>query len=80
MSGIDELSWDNYVAVTPHDSNANVYIALFVGTGGTLTVTKDDGNDVLFGNVPAGTTLKIHVTKVKSTGTTASNIVGRKAS
>lgn len=77
MSSIDEVAWDDYVAVTPHNSNVNVYRALFVGSAGSLVVTTPANADVTFGNVPAGTLLKIQVIKVKATGTTATNIVGR---
>lgn len=61
-------------AVTPSDSTvlANTR-ALYIGTGGNLTVTMVDGNDVVFSNVAAGI-FPIQVTKVKA-ATTASNIV-----
>lgn len=63
-------------AVTPHDTNALAVTsrALFVGTGGDVKVTIG-GTDVTFANVPDGTRLDIAVTHVKSTGTTATNIV-----
>lgn len=71
-----EPSWTEYAAVTPHDSDANVFEALFVGTGGTLKVTRPGGTTVTFGNVPSGTLLRIQTVVVWSAGTSASNIVG----
>ena len=49
--------------------------ALFVGTGGNLKVTMAYGTDVTFTGVQAGSILPIQVTKVWSTGSTASNVV-----
>lgn len=63
-------------AVTPNDSTDLTVRArvLYIGTAGALKVTTQGGEDVTFGNVEAGT-LPISVTRVWSTGTTASNIV-----
>lgn len=52
--------------------------ALYVGTTGSVKVKMGDGNDQTFVAVPAGTLLPIKVTKVYSTGTTASNIIALK--
>ena len=50
--------------------------ALYIGVGGDVVVTMAaDGADVTFKNVPTGTKLPVRVSKVKSTGTTASSIV-----
>jgi len=73
-----EPAWTDYAAVTPHDSNANVWEALFVGSAGTLKVTRPGGTTVTFGNVPAGTLLRIQTIVVWATGTSATNIVGMK--
>jgi hypothetical protein len=64
------------VAVTPNDSTLiPATRALYVGTGGTLVVTMaEDGVDATFTNVAAGI-FPVQVTKVLSTGTTASDIV-----
>ena len=68
-----------FVPVTPDDTNALSYQtrALYVGTTGSINVTAADNSDTptLFVGVPAGTTLDISVSKVLSTGTTASNII-----
>lgn len=71
-----EPSWTEYAAVTPNDATPNVFEALFVGTAGTLKVTRPGGTTVTFGAVPAGTLLRIQTTLVWATGTSASNIVG----
>ena len=65
-------------AITPHDTNSLAYATsrIFVGGTGTLTVTMASGQDCLFTGVPAGAILPIRCTKVKSTGTTCTNIVG----
>lgn len=63
------------VAVTPHDTNSIAQTrGLYVGATGNLTVTMADGADTLYSNVPVGI-FPICVTKVKATGTTATNIV-----
>ena len=68
---------DNAAAVTPSDSTDLSYIsrALYVGTGGNIVVTMMGGGDVTFTNVQDGSNLPIRVSRVKSTSTTASNIV-----
>lgn len=66
-------------AVTPNDSTdlTNVSRALWVGTGGALNlaVIMQNGATVTFNNVASGTLLPVRVSRVKSTGTTVSNIV-----
>lgn len=68
---------DNAAAVTPSDTTDLTFIsrALYVGTGGNIVVTMMGGGDVTFSNIPDGTILPIRVSRVKSTSTTASNIV-----
>lgn len=66
------------VAVTPHDTTelTNASRALYVGTGGDLVVILvNDSTAVTFKNVAAGTVLPLRAKIVKSTGTTAANIV-----
>lgn len=64
-------------AVTPHDTNAiAVARALFVGTGGNVTLRVDDDDaDVVFKNVASGATLPVKAKYVRATGTTAADIV-----
>ena len=66
------------VAVTPHDANPldDVPKALFVGTGGNVTLRGSGGGvDVLFRNVAAGSVLPFRALYVRATGTTAADIV-----
>lgn len=67
---------DDYFSITPSDS-ADLAVmprALAIASGGTLKVTKPNGNtDTL--TVPAGV-LPIRVRRVWSTGTSASGISG----
>lgn len=75
LSNISPLT--HAVAVTPHDTNelSSVTRALYVGFGGNLKVTMQNGGDVTFVDVPTGTTLPIRCTKVFNTGTVASSIL-----
>lgn len=64
-------------AVTPHDSNSNAYRALYIGGAGNVAVVAvDDTSAVTLVGVPAGTVLPIATSKVMSTNTTATSIVG----
>lgn len=65
--------------VTPADSDLTIFPrALWIGTGGTITVRMKGEEGTV--NVPyvvaSGTLLPIQVKQVRSTGTTASDIVG----
>jgi len=64
-------------SVTPHNTNELSYVtrALYVGGVGDVAVTMQDGGNVTFVGVPAGTTLPIRVKIVKATGTDATDIV-----
>jgi hypothetical protein len=66
----------NAAAVTPNDSTDLTYTtrALFVGGAGNIAVTMAGGQSVTFTGVPAGALLPIRVTRVLSTGTTATTI------
>jgi hypothetical protein len=63
------------VAVTPSDSTVlTTTRAVFVGGAGNLAVVMASGNSLTLTGVTAGSVLPLRVTKVKSTGTTATNI------
>ncbi len=53
----------------------NVSRGLYVGGAGDVAVLMLDGTALTFSSVPAGTLLPIRVSRVKSTGTTATNMV-----
>lgn len=63
------------VAVTPSDTTEVFASAIYVGSGGNVSVVTEGGDTVTFSNVPAGTTLVIRVTRIRATSTTATNIV-----
>jgi hypothetical protein len=66
------------VAVVPHDANAlaDVPKALFVGTGGNVTMRGAGGGaDAVWKNVPDGTVLPFRAQFVRATGTTAADIL-----
>jgi hypothetical protein len=67
------------VTITPSDSVNNLnLLGLYVGTTGSVKVTTANGDTVTFVGVPAGKDILLNVTRVWSTGTTASNILGYK--
>lgn len=63
-------------AVTPSDTANNYFLYLYIGTTGDVAVTTTSGAVVTYKTVPAGAFLWIKTSKVMSTNTTASNIVG----
>lgn len=65
-------------AVVPHDANALPVVAkaLYVGTGGTVTLRCiGDSGDTSFANVPSGSILPVRARFVRAAGTTATHIV-----
>lgn len=66
-------------AVVPHDSDELTLTpkALYIGTGGDLTLRGIDGTgDVVFKNLPSGSILAVRPKYVRATGTSATDIVG----
>jgi hypothetical protein len=64
------------VAITPNDSTVlSGMRAIYVGVGGDISVATPTGN-VTFVGVPQGTILPVAASKVRSTGTTATTMVG----
>jgi hypothetical protein len=63
-------------AVTPSDTaNHGDVRGLFIGGEGNLAVVTAAGNTVVFTGVLAGSILPVRCTQVRSTSTTATNIV-----
>lgn len=64
--------------VSPHDTIIFTTMprGLYVGGEGDVCVEMYDGTVLTFANVPAGVFMPIRVKGVRSTGTTASQIVG----
>lgn len=65
-------------AITPHDTNdlALPVSGFYVGVAGAVKVITAAGDTVTFANVVAGIVVPLAVTRVFSTGTAATGIVG----
>lgn len=65
------------VAVTPSNSEELAYwtTALYVGGAGTVNLVLRDDTDPVSFTVPAGAILPFYVKQVRSSGTSATNIV-----
>jgi hypothetical protein len=63
-------------AVTPSDSTAVSFFGFYVGITGDVTVVTAAGSTTTFTAVPAGQIIPVVVSKIKATGTTATDIVG----
>lgn len=64
-------------AITPN--NTTVYdtpVVVYVGSAGDIAVTDVYGTQVTFTAFPAGQILPLYVLSVKTTGTTASGLIG----
>jgi hypothetical protein len=62
--------------VTPSDTaDQGLVRGLFIGGGGNVSLVTAIGNTVVFTGVVAGSILPVRCTKVRSTDTTATNIV-----
>lgn len=65
-------------SITPNDS-ANlpeVTRALYIGEGGSLRCTTNDGQTLTFSGLMPGTLLPIRATRVHASGTTATAVLG----
>ena len=64
-------------AITPHDSNNLTQPEwIYVGVTGNVKIITEGGSTVTYTAVPAGDTLPIKVTRVFSTGTSATTMIG----
>ncbi|MDU8943278.1 spike base protein, RCAP_Rcc01079 family [Ovoidimarina sediminis] len=66
------------VAITPSDSTEMSFAtrALYVGSGGDVTVKLKNGDVVTFRGLQAGVLYPLQIVQVLVSGTTASNMVG----
>jgi hypothetical protein len=55
---------------------ASVTRAIYVGVTGDVAVITKGGTTLTFTAVPAGAVIPVRVSRVKATGTTATNMVG----
>lgn len=67
------------VAITPSDSAFVDLVGVYVGGAGDVTVLTGAGTTTTFSSVPAGGIIPLRIVQVKSTSTTATNLVGLKA-
>ena len=69
----------NAAAVTPNDSTDLNFVtrALYIGTGGTLSVNMAETGDSVSYTVYDGQQIVISVARVRATGTTATGIVAQ---
>lgn len=70
--------WTDTVNVTKSDSTTYdpPLRGLYVGGGGDVAVVTLVGTTSIFKNVPSGTLLPVFCTRVNSTNTTATDILG----
>lgn len=76
-TGLDSPA-KNAFAVTPHDSNAltSDTRGIYIGATGDMVLVTTGGDTVTFVGLPTGTILPVRANIIKSTGTTATSIVG----
>jgi hypothetical protein len=83
MSNIMAITYEGAAAVTQSDATADPagpFAAFYVGTtGGNVKVTTIDGSTVTLAGTLIGQIYPIAITRVWSTGTAASNILGLRA-
>lgn len=75
--GLTSPATDAFV-ITPADGSdlARVTRGLWVGGGGDVSVVTQGGTTVTLKGAPAGSLIPIRAVRVRSTGTTATDIVG----
>lgn len=76
MTGLSDPASHHY-AVTPSDGSdlSPRPRAVYVGGAGDVSMTDAGGAAVTWAGVPAGTTIPFRAVRIRSTGTTATNIV-----
>lgn len=65
----------NHIAITKSDATVIYADAIYVGVAGDVTILDRDGTSATYTAV-AGGIIPVQATKVMSTGTTASGLVG----
>lgn len=70
--GIQDTTYESAQAVTASDTTDDPngpFAAFYVGTTGDVKVRDYRGHDTVFKNVPQGTTVRVAIKRVWSTGT-----------
>lgn len=65
-------------SITPNNNTDVAYLtrSIYVGVGGSIAVVMAGGEEVTFVGVQSGSVLPVRVSRVKSTGTNATNMIG----
>lgn len=68
---------DLWLAITPDDDAVfdPPPTAVFVGTGGNISLADSDGDVAVFKNIPNASILPLQPSKIRQTGTTAADII-----
>jgi len=76
-SGLSSPAEDAF-AITPDDATdmAKVTRGIYVGVGGDVALITKAGTTLTFKSAAAGSVLPVRAARVKSTGTTATNLIG----
>lgn len=77
FQGLTGGPYVNGAAVTPHDTNELTYItrAIYIGGAGNVVLVTVGGDTLTLIGLPVGTLFPVRAKIVKSTSTTATNIV-----
>jgi hypothetical protein len=70
------ITYSQGTVLTPSDTALFFFTALLVQGTGNVTIELPDGTSLLFTSVPAFTVLPIQGRRVKSSGTSATLIIG----
>ena len=75
---LNTASSEKFFAITPHDTTNFSYLtrAIYCGGAGNIVVVDQAGNAVTFVGVTAGSWLPVVASRVNSTDTTATSLVG----
>lgn len=78
LADAPDLQARRLVAITPHDTNDLAYVtkAVYIGTGGTISIIAADDTAAVSLTVQDGAVLPIRAKRIRETGTTATGIVG----
>lgn len=76
--GVGNGPFQNAFPISPDDNADLPFLPMniYVGVTGTLAVVLPSGDSVTFTAIPAGTFLRLRVSRVLLTGTTATGLIG----